>query len=140
MPTQIKPRELEILNTLRDHVAANAQSKGFKEPPKGISREVWFSPELDIIRAAVYTSNSHGESSEFWEAARKGKLHKPCDKATEMEAANLPGLTCAEEEIADELIRILDKAFEFKVDVAKAVAAKAAFNSTRPHQHGGKLA
>lgn len=131
---------LQVLNHLRDHVAANAKAKGFKEPPKGISEEVWFSPELDVIRAAVYSSNQHGEASEFWEAARKGKLQAPCDKATGMQERGLETLTCAEEEIADEIIRALDKAKEFKVDVAKAVAVKAAYNAGRPFQHGGKLA
>jgi hypothetical protein len=137
---EFTPEQLEVLNQLRDHVADNAKNKGFKEPPKGISREVWFSPELDVVRAAIYTANQHGESSEFWEAARKGSLDKLCDKADKMKEKGLPPLTCAEEEIADELIRILDKAKEFKVNVAKAVAVKAAFNSGRPFQHGGKLA
>ena len=140
MPMEITPEQLEILNTLRDHVAANAKAKGFKEPPPGVSAEVWFSPALDVVRAAIYTSNQHGESSEFWEAARKGALDKPCDKAEKMKEKGLPPLTCAEEEIADEMIRVLDKAKEFKVNVAKAVAVKAAYNSGRPFQHGGKLA
>ena len=54
--------------------------------------------------------------------------------------AGLPGLTCASEEIADEIIRALDKAAEFNVDVAEAVATKIAYNSTRTFRHGGKLA
>jgi HKD family nuclease len=57
-----------------------------------------------------------------------------------MIALNLPPLTNAQEEIADEIIRALDKAAEFKVDVAEAVSVKMAFNATRPHKHGGKLA
>ena len=57
-----------------------------------------------------------------------------------MEAAGLPGLTYAEEEIADELIRILDKAEAFEIDAAKSVATKMAFNSGRATLHGGKKA
>ena len=82
----------------------------------------------------------HGEQSELWEAARKGKLHAPCDKAEQMVAKGLPSLTCVEEELADIIIRTLDNAAEFNVDIAKAVAVKMAFNSGRPFQHGGKLA
>jgi NTP pyrophosphatase (non-canonical NTP hydrolase) len=137
---EFTPSHLEILNTLRDHVAANAKSKGFKEPPLGIPANIWFSRPLDIIRAAVYMANMVGEVAEFWEAARKGKLREPCDKSAAMIDKGLQSLTCAEEEIADMIIRALDNAFEFDVDVAKAVAIKAAYNSTRPHQHGGKLA
>ena len=134
------PEQLQILNQLRDYVAFNARQHGFKEAPEGIPEEIWQSPALDVIRAAVYSSNQHGEASEFWEAARKGKLGAPCDKSKDMIALNLPPLTNAQEEIADEIIRALDKAAEFKVDVAEAVSVKMAFNATRPHKHGGKLA
>lgn len=132
--------QLQLLNQLRDYVAFNAKQHGFKEAPEGISEEVWQSPALDVIRAAVYSSNQHAEASEFWEAARKGKLGAPCDKSKDMIALSLPPLTNAQEEIADEIIRALDKAAEFKVDVAEAVAIKMAFNATRPHKHDGKLA
>jgi hypothetical protein len=57
-----------------------------------------------------------------------------------MEALGLPGLTYAEEEIADEIIRALDKAEAFGVDVAKAIAVKMAYNTSRPLLHGGKKA
>lgn len=140
MPDQFSPNQLEILNVLRDHVAANAKAKHFKEPPKGIPAEVWNSPELDVVRAAIYTANQHGEASEFWEAARKGSLSKRCDKADDMVRQGLGPLSNAQEEIADEIIRALDKAAEFKVDVAEAVAVKMAFNANRPDRHGGKLA
>lgn len=137
---EFTPDQLEILNRLRDAVSANAKAKGFKDPPPGIPREVWQSPQLDVIRAAVYSANLHGEQSEMWEAARKGKLHAPCDKAQGMIDKGLPSLTCAEEELADIIIRCLDNAAEFNVDIAKAVAVKMAYNSGRAYKHGDKLA
>jgi NTP pyrophosphatase (non-canonical NTP hydrolase) len=137
---QFTPEQLELFNQVRDYVAANAKNKGFKDPPPGISQDVWFSPALDHIRAAVYASNLHGEQSELWEAARKGKMHELCDKAEEMKARGLPALTCVEEELADIIIRALDNAAEFNVDIAHAIAVKMAFNSGRPFQHGGKRA
>ncbi len=132
--------QLAILNTLRDAVSANAHAKGFKLPPPGVSVEVWESPAWDYVRAAIFTANQHGETSEFWEAARVGTLKKPCDKAEKMAALDLPELTCAAEEIADEIIRALDKAAEFGVDVAEAIATKMAFNAQRAYLHGNKLA
>jgi NTP pyrophosphatase (non-canonical NTP hydrolase) len=49
-------------------------------------------------------------------------------------------LTCIEEELADIIIRTLDTAQAFGVDIDRAVTAKMAYNATRPHRHGGKLA
>lgn len=132
--------DLAILNTVSQTVAENATNKGFREPPEGITEEQWNSAPMTVIRAAVYSANQHGESSEFWEAARKGALHKVCDKGEAMEALGLPPLTCGEEEIADEIIRALEKAQFFGINAAKAVAVKHAYNKSRPQKHGGKLA
>lgn len=135
------PEDLATLNELRDFVSQNAKDKGFRaQMAEGLTQEQWDGPTGKLIAAAVFTANLHGEASEFWEAFRKGHLDEPCDKAAQMEARGLPGLTYAEEEIADILIRTLDTAEAFGVDVAKAVSVKAAFNSDRKHLHGGKLA
>ena len=137
-PTQ---DQLAILNELRDAVANNAKNKGFRDKfAEGLTPEQWAGAPGHLIRAAVMTANQHTEASEFWEAFRKGTLNQPCDKAAKMESIGLPGLTCGEEEVADEIIRVLDKAEAHGIDVAKAVAVKMAFNSGRPFLHGGKLA
>jgi hypothetical protein len=133
--------QLQFLNSVRDDIAANATEKGFRDQMRdGLTDEQWAGKPGQLIRAAVFTSNQHGEASEFWEAFRAGTLNQRCDKAAKMEAMGLPGLTCAEEEIADELIRAMDKAHQFGVDVAKAVSAKMAYNARRPTLHGGKNA
>lgn len=138
---KITPESLAVLNELRDHVAKNAEEKGFRAQMfEGLTPEQAAGPVGQLIMAATYTANQHGETSEFWEAFRKGKLHKPCDKAAQMESLGLPALTCAEEEIADEIIRALDKAEAHGVDVAKAIAGKHAYNRTREKLHGGKKA
>lgn len=132
---------LSVLNELRDMVAKNATDKGFRAKLReGLTDEQWNGPIGTLIKAAVMTANQHGEASEFWEAYRDGTLDKPCDKAAKMGAMGLPGLTNAEEEIADEIIRALDKAEAHGVNVAKAVAVKFAYNSGRPFLHGGKAA
>jgi NTP pyrophosphatase (non-canonical NTP hydrolase) len=84
--------------------------------------------------------NMVGEVAEMFESFRSGTLKKPCDKAAKMEANNLPVLTAEEEEVADIVIRALDYAGRFNVDVAKAVAAKHQFNRTRGYRHGNKKA
>jgi NTP pyrophosphatase (non-canonical NTP hydrolase) len=103
----------------------------------------WHSGEVEREptreRVAVFLINLHGEVSEAWEAYRKGQLFSPCDKAEKMKAAGLPALGCLEEELADIVIRALDTAHTFGIDIQQAIETKHAFNATRPYRHGGKL-
>lgn len=132
--------DFSVLNAITAAVSANAENKGFRDPPGGLPREFYEGPEGEILRAAVFMSNMHGETSEFWEAARAKTLGALCDKADKMVKLGLDPLTCAEEELADIIIRALDTAAQFGVDPAKAVRVKMAYNAQRPHRHGGKLA
>jgi len=43
-------------------------------------------------------------------------------------------------EMADIIIRVLDACEAFSIDIERALYIKMAFNETRPHRHGGKLA
>lgn len=84
-----------------------------------------------VDRLGKFVSNLHGEISEFWEAARKGKLDEPCDK----EGCEL---TCGEEELADLVIRAMDCAVVLGVDLGAAIRKKSEYNRSRPFMHGKK--
>ena len=81
---------------------------------------------------AEHLVNIHGEVSELWEAFRRGKLHHQCEKDADM--------TCAEEELADIVIRCMHVAAQNEIDLEKAILTKHEFNRTRPYRHGGKVA
>lgn len=106
---------------IAEAVHQNAKAKGFHPPGQSIG---------EYIKGTV--ANIHGEVSELWEAYRKGNLHKPCDKPC--------GLTCAEEELADIVIRAFDTAERLEIDIEAAILKKHEYNVSRPHLHGGKLA
>lgn len=89
---------------------------------------------------ASYLMNLHSEVSEAWEAYRAGRFDKPCDKSDKMAAMGIKPLTCAEEELADVIIRAMDNAVALGIDIEAAIVAKHAYNATRGHRHGGKLA
>jgi hypothetical protein len=115
------------LNEIADAVHENAVKKGF-HPEQ---------PEADFINYQLM--NSIVEIAELHDAWRRGNWKKPCDKAEEMKDLGLPVLSCAEEEYADLLIRTLDQCRRLKIDIARAVAIKHMFNTTRPFRHGNKL-
>lgn len=70
----------------------------------------------------------HSELSEALEGLRK---HAKSDK--------IPDFTAEEEELADALIRILDYAGGFGLQLGEAFAAKLEYNRTRPHKHGKRF-
>lgn len=110
--------------------ATYAVESGFRQFDQPVTREA----------VAVFCSNLHSEVSELWEAYRDGKLNAPCAKAAKMLDLGLPPVTCAEEELADIVIRCLDTADALGVDLMRAIAAKHVYNTTREPKHGGKLA
>jgi NTP pyrophosphatase (non-canonical NTP hydrolase) len=89
---------------------------------------------------AVHCANLHGEVSELWEAYRNDTWTKPCDKTRAMQFLGLPVVTAAAEELADVIIRAFDTAVTLGIDIGEAIAAKHAYNTTRPGLHGGKKA
>ena len=71
------------------------------------------------------------ELAEAAEAFRHG--NPPCERA------GMEHFSHAEEEVADAIIRLLQMSGEYGWDIDAAIAAKMAFNESRPHMHG-KLA
>lgn len=98
----------------------NAKNKGFHE---GETIGV-----VSLERLAIFIANLHGECSELWEAARKGKLMEPCDKD--------PSLCNLEEELADIIIRAFDTAKSYGVNIGEAILKKHKYNQSRPFMHG----
>lgn len=116
----------KTLNSLKDICVAESKAKGWRTEPK--------------INVGDFVSNIHGEVSELWEAYREDTLNKLCNKSEKMIANGIEPLTCAEEELADIVIRALDTSEALGVDIGKAVNAKLQYNRTREHRNGGKLA
>jgi hypothetical protein len=48
----------------------------------------------------------------------------------------MPGFTNEEEEVADQIIRLLDYAGEYKLRIGECIRAKMMKNEGRPYQHG----
>lgn len=72
----------------------------------------------------------HAEVSELLEAFR----------VDTQPSRHIPEITAAEEEAADIIIRLLDFAEYFKLDLSRAIIKKIEYNISRPFRHGKKLA
>ena len=85
----------------------------------------------------------------FWEmdnpAAKIALMHSELSEALEAtrnnnpESKKIPGFSHVEEELADCVIRIMDFAGHFGLDLSEAIIAKIEHNSSRPHKHGKKF-
>lgn len=122
-------RQLEAatssLDVLAEAIHSNAVEKKFQDPPQDL---------------ATMSLNTIGEICEHWEAFRKKKLDAPCDKTEGMMELFGETLTNEEEEVADTIIRALDVARRFNVNISRAVRIKHGYNRTREIRHGGKAA
>jgi NTP pyrophosphatase (non-canonical NTP hydrolase) len=101
---------------LAEMVRHNSADKGFWD--KGLKRN---QPEMLCLM--------HSEISEALEGYRAG--NPPSEK--------IPEYSSMEEELADTVIRIMDFASGFGLNVAGAVIAKMEYNAGRERMHGGKL-
>ena len=121
----MKDTDVPIINLVAWKMYCIAANHGFhSDSPRPGSGE-----KATVDRVSKFCSNMHGEVSELWEATRKGKLDAPCDK----EGCEL---TCAEEELADLVIRAMDCAVVLGVDLGAAILKKSRYNEGRPFMHG----
>jgi len=101
------------LTAMQEAVHALAVRNGF-----------WEKPNLGEKLALI-----HSEVSELLECYRKGNAPEPSDHRG-------LHLTQEEEELADIMIRVMDLAEQRGVLLSAAIAAKHAYNLTRPFKHG----
>lgn len=141
---------MDGLNDLAIRINETARSKGW-----------WRGTEVECGDSTVFTPRPvgevlalvHSEVSEALEEYRDGQdlrriryVHpdgqvcppdQQCRSVNGVQDAKPEGFPI---ELADILIRVLDAAAEWSIDIQEAVDVKMAYNSSRPHRHGGKLA
>lgn len=96
-------------------------SKGFRAPEGGPGQNTF----------GDYIALLHSEVSEALEAYRSWKLADATEPGGKPEGVG--------SELADVLIRLIDTADVFGIDLAQEYHRKVAYNRTRSYQHGGRM-
>ncbi|HBR08016.1 MAG TPA: hypothetical protein DD735_03840 [Clostridiales bacterium] len=78
----------------------------------------------------------HSELSEALEEYRNG--HAPTLTYYTQQPDGTKKMEGIPSELADVIIRVLDMAEHYGIDIEAALAEKHAYNKTRPYKHGGK--
>jgi NTP pyrophosphatase (non-canonical NTP hydrolase) len=117
------------IDALARDINAWAKGKGFWDVPVELMRLADSEPKAFAYLERLIKSQKMAlvttETSEQVEAIRKP------DSET-----GIPGFTNEEEECADQVIRLLDYAGQYKFRLGEALIAKMAVNEGRPYKHG----
>lgn len=115
-------------------VHGNAQRKGFWSDFEHIASVLESSDQtteehLEAFHAMVHAQKLKLMGDEIAEAHEGIRSRNPA-------SVKAKGFSSVEEELADVVIRIMDYAAAFGLDISGAIAAKAAYNLGRPYKHG----
>lgn len=118
----VRAATARTLSALQDACHGAARSKGWHDGAD------WSNPQRQLAALMLITT----EIAEAAECVRVGQIQPMRGPGGKPEG--LPS------ELADAVIRVLDMAGAMGINIEAAVAEKVAFNATRPHRHGGKIA
>lgn len=141
----IEGKFISSFDQMAEIINGIAEEKGWWDEPEDIKKireivsplygDLEISADLEAILNRLADRNDgemiclmHSELSEWLEGIRHG--NGPSE--------HIPEFTCAEEEAADVIIRIMDTGKKRNMRIAEALIAKVLFNEGRPYKHGGK--
>jgi len=110
-----------MFNQLAKDIYEGNAARGFWDLAKSNDEPVVKATKIALI---------HSEASEMLEAVRK---------PSETQLTETIKVSNEAEELADIMIRCLDYAGYFKIDLDGIIQAKLIKNATRGHKHGGKV-
>lgn len=121
--------------TVFDHLAERinrwAQGKGFWDRPDRLRALCANDPEVKH-----YVENLVKSQKQMLVVTEGAELIEGLRKPTEANDHDPEAFTNEEVEVADQIIRLLDYAGEYKLRIGQCLLAKMVKNEARPHRHG----
>lgn len=121
---------------MRDEVRANLITKGFRNPDG--------SPQRTFLEDMALLTSEIGEAVDAFRtdglADQTGRRRRRWVLRSRPRVRRLPKPEGVGSELADILIRLVDTADAFGVDLAAEYHRKMAYNRTRSYRHGGQAA
>lgn len=91
----------------------------------------------ELSEALEEYRNGHKPDETYYSCKRNANVAGECDgKCRKCQYGKMEGIPS---ELADVVIRVLDMAEHYGIDIEAALAEKHAYNQTRPYRHGGKV-
>lgn len=129
---------IDTLNFLGQNISNDNRIKGFYEDDDF----------MQTVASHIPETNTREHFLKVWDRARRlsriALMHTELSEAVEgirkdSQDDKLPHRKMEEVELADALIRILDAAGAYGMDLGGAVVEKLAYNRTRPYKHGKQV-
>lgn len=140
----------DLFKTVVDRMAVDihgtARNKGWWDPRKhnGVYVQRTFPEILALIHSEVSEAleswrDGHDYNELYYSCPHQSVIGKdqPCAANPECQDRKPEGIPA---ELADIIIRTLDAARFYGIDVSDALVKKVEYNNTRPYRHGGKRA
>lgn len=124
------------INDFAKEVHENAKAHGWWDEERSFGDLISLC-HSELSEALEEYRNGHKPNETYYSCKKNSYIAGECDGVcSECPSGKMEGVPS---ELADVIIRVLDMAEHYGIDIEAALSQKHAYNLTRPYKHGGKV-